>query len=492
MHLFQKSKDMNKKNIRTSIAVVLLSLLLASCGVPQNISRKEIQSPPVNYAPTGTADTISVARLSYTEYFSDTLLVRLIAEVLENNFDNKIAAERVKIAESLLLIRKGALLPSVNLVADATGTRYGRHTIEGVGNFDTNLSPNIEKSQQVNTRFTPNYWLGLDASWEADLWGKLRQMKKAARERFLATVHGSDLLRAAIVTQTSTLYYELIALDREADILQENISLQKEALEMVRVQKEVGRATELAVQQFEAQLANTEVVLIDVRQQIIAAENQVLFLCGRYEGAVERSNTIDVNGIRYLARHGQPGQLLQHRPDLLVGFRELEATLADAKAARAAFFPSLTLSAAGGYNSFNAGYFFNPTSIVFQLLGNMVAPVFQRHQLRANFKIATASQEMAFLEYQKTVLNAFQEVKTVLSYLNNTEKMLGVKSQEVTALTRGVEVSNDLYVAGYANYLEIISAQKSKLTADMDLIKLQRNQAQGLIQLYKALGGGWR
>lgn len=474
------------------LAVFLSLLLLAGCSVPQKVSRKEIQQPPASYPTMTVTDTFSVARLGYQEYFSDTLLVDLIAEVLNNNFDHKMAAERLKIAESLLLIRRGALLPSLGLVAEATGTRYGRHTIEGVGNFDTNLSPNIDKSQQVNTRVTPNYWLGLDASWEIDLWGKLKQMKKAAKERFLATAHGRDLLRSAIVTQTAILYYELIALDREADILQENISLQKEALEMVKVQKEVGRATELAVQQFEAQLSNTEVVLIDVRQQIIATENQLLFLCGKYEGVVKRTNAIDVNGIRYLARHGQPGQLMQYRPDIQILFRELEATQADARAARAAFFPTVTLSAYGGYNSFNTGHFFNPTSMVFQLLGNIAAPVFQRHQIRANFKIATASQEIAFLEYQKAVVNAFQEVKTVLSYLTNTEKMLGVKSQEVNALTRGVEVSNDLYVAGYANYLEIISAQKSKLTADLDLIKLQRNQTQGLIQLYKALGGGWQ
>lgn len=483
---------MNKRTIITILPAAFTMLLLAGCTIPKKVSRKEIPAPPVSYGAGSMTDTFSVAVFSYKEYFSDSLLVNLIEEVLSNNFDNKIATERLRIAEALLQMRKGALLPSLNVRAEATGTRYGRHTIEGVGNFDTNLSPNIDKSQQVNTRITPNYWLGLDASWEIDMWGKLKQMKKAARQRFLATTHGRDLLRSAIVTQTAMLYYELIALDKEADMLHKNINLQKEALEMVKVQKEVGRATELAVQQFEAQLANTEGVLIDVKQQIVAAENQLLLLCGKYAGAIERRGEISMNDTRYLARHGQPAQLLQNRPDVLTAFRELEASLADSRAARAAFFPTVALSAYGGYNSFNAGYFFNPTSAVFQLLGNIVAPVFQRHEIRANFKIATASQEMAFLEYQKSVLNAYQEVKTVLSYLENTENMLALKSREVTALTKGVEASNDLYVAGYANYLEIISAQKSKLAADMDFIKLQRNRAHALIQLYKSLGGGWQ
>lgn len=166
---------MNKRTITTILPAAFLLLLLAGCTIPQKVSRKEIPAPPVSYGADSKTDTFSVAALSYKEYFSDSLLAKLIAEVLSNNFDNKIATERLRIGEALLQMRKGALLPSLNIRAEATGTRYGRHTIEGVGNFDTNLSPNIDKSQQVNTRITPNYWLGLDASWEIDMWGKLKQ-----------------------------------------------------------------------------------------------------------------------------------------------------------------------------------------------------------------------------------------------------------------------------------------------------------------------------
>ena len=357
--------------------------------------------------------------------------------------------------------------------------------------ISTNLSPNIEKSQQVNTSFTPNYWLGLDASWEVDLWGKLKNMKQAARDRFLASVHGRDLMRATLVSEIAALYYELIALDLEVDILKENILLQQEALDIVIVQKEVGKATELAVQQFEAQLANTQVVLIELQQAIVNNENRLLLLCGKFEGKIERENSIQVQGIHAIGKYGNPNQLLQYRPDIQMSWRELSATHADAQAARSAFFPSLSLSAYGAFNSFNSSYLFNPTSMGFQLLGNIVAPIFQKHQIRGQFKIANASQEMAFMEYQKTVVAAFTEVKTVLSSLENTEKTLLLKEKEVNALTKAVEASADLYMAGYANYLEIIAAQKSKLIADLDYIKTKRNQAVLMIQLYKALGGGW-
>lgn len=483
---------MKPVNSLYSSVILLTAILTFGCSVPKQVGKNPDIIPPASYQEEIVSDSSSVADLSFSEYFKDSLLVALIEDVLANNIEGKVAVERVKIAEALLRQRRAAFFPSVNLVAEGSGTRYGRHTIEGVGNFDTNLSPNIEKSQQVNTRVTPNYWLGAEVQWEADLWGRLKQMKLAARERFLATAYGQQLLRSTLVSQAAVLYYELIALDLEADILQKNIALQRQALEIVKVQKEAGRATELAVQQFQAQLANTEATDIAIRQQIIAAENDLLLLSGRFEGTLKRSKDISVDAISYLAKHGQPRQLLQFRPDIQASFRELEASRADAKAARAAFFPSLGVSAYGGYHSFNAQHLFNPTSLVFQLLGNATTPLFQRHQIRSQFKIATAAQEIAFREYEKSVLTAFHEVRTLLAYIENTEKMLGIKSVESNALNKSVDLSTDLYVAGYANYLEIISAQKSKLNADMDLVTLQLNRAQALVRIYKALGGGWR
>lgn len=470
---------------------LFLTGILSSCSIPEKITAKEDFHLPEKYISQDRTDSLTIASLRFEDFFRDPQLTLLIEEVLAQNFDHKIAGEQMKIAEAYLRYRRGSMLPSLHATANASGTRYGKHTIEGVGNFDTNLSPNIDESQKVNTNFTPNYWLGLTANWEIDLWGKLRQMKKAAQKRFLATTHGRNLLRSALVTQTAILYYELITLDREEVILNENIALQKRALEVVGIQKSVGRATELAVQQFQAQLANTEAVLVEVQQQITATENQILALCGKYEGQVERGPAIDRNNIAYQTQHGLPGQLLQYRPDILAQYLELEASHADAKAVRAAFFPTVSLSAYAGYQSFNSAQLLQPTSLAYQLLGGLTAPVFQQNQLRSEFKIATARQEIAFLNYQKSVVHAFQEVRTLLSYIDNNQKILQLKSEEVASLTRSVDISNDLYVAAYAGYLEIISAQKSKIAADIDLIKAERNQVLAFIQLYKALGGGW-
>lgn len=475
-----------------SILLTGLALGIGACSIPSKVSQKENLKVPEQYTTLHGTDSTSIAQLNYRDFFKDAHLTAIIDEVLQNNFDQRIAEEQLKIASAYLLARKGALLPSVQAGINASGTRYGKHTIEGVGNFDTNLSPNINESQKVNTSFTPNYWLGLSVGWEIDIWGKLASLKKAAQKRFLATQQARDLVQATLVTQAASLYYELVTLDKMSAILKDNIKLQEQALEIVNIQKEVGRATELAVQQFNAQLSNTEASWVEIQQQTANVENQLLALMGRFEGTIKRSEKIEPAHLPLEMKYGHPAQLLSYRPDIKMAYSELEASHADAKAARAAFFPTISLSAYGAFNAFNSSYLFNPTSLAYQLLGNMVAPVFQQHQLKSQFKVATAQQEIAFLEYQQTVVGAFREVKTLIRYIENNQKILDFKSKEVGALANSVEISNDLYVAGYANYLELINAQRSKRAADLDQVQARRNQAQAMIQLYKALGGGWQ
>lgn len=486
--------NLNKQKMYIKTKYILAGALslgvLSGCKIPKNIPVQQAQSLPAAYL-LHTADTITVAQLKIDDFFTDVHLQQLIRAVWDHNLDHRIAAHQLDIAQAYLKARKGALLPAVQAGVRSSATRYGKYTMEGVGNFDTNLSPNIEDGQRINTTVSPDFWLGLNATWEVDLWGKLAQMKKAAQLRVLSSEQGRALLRAALTTQTAALYYELVTLDIEVEILQENIVLQQKALEVVEVQKEVGRATELAVQQFKAQLLNTEATLYEAKQQILAAENQLNLLQGRYEGTIIRSHSFDVKGLAHLVKLGQPSQLLTYRPDIMADYYELQASHADAKAIRAAFFPTLQVSAYLGLNSFNPEKVFNPASTIAQLLGGLTAPVFAQHQLRTGFKVAQSQQEIAFLRYQQTVNRAFQEVKTLVSEMENNQKVLDLKKQETEALTRSVDIANEMYVAAYASYLEIIAVQKSKLAADLDRLRARRNQMQIMIQLYKALGGGW-
>jgi multidrug efflux system outer membrane protein len=461
-----------------------------SCSVPKTAIMQEAQPLPQSFGAVADSSN-SIALLSRQEFFPDRHLQQLTDMVLRNNPDMQIALQRVQAAGAYLSSRRGALLPSLSAGVQAGGTRYGDYTMEGVGNFDTNLSPNINEDQKTPTRPTPDLWLGLRTSWEVDIWGRLRQMKKAARLRFLASEQGRNLVTAALVTQTAMMYYELIALDKEAEIIRENISLQERALEVVEAQKAGGRATELAVQQFRAQLLYTRAAAYDVQQRIHAAENALNALAGRYGGTIERGTQLLPEALPPVAQAGIPAQLLERRPDIQQAALELAASRADLTAARAAFFPTLTINAQSAYNAFKPELWFLPGSLMYQLFGGLTAPVFQQNQLRSQFRIATAAQEEAFQQYRKTALNAYREVITTLQAIENARKVYELKQQEVEALQSGVNAANDLYVTGYASYLEIISAQRSRLEAQLQLVNTQRTITGNWIDLYRALGGGW-
>jgi NodT family efflux transporter outer membrane factor (OMF) lipoprotein len=465
-------------------------LLLFACSVPKRTAAPQEHGIPQAFAKSADSSR-SIAAMSRDTFFKDPLLQSLIRDVLAENPDMHIALQRIHTAGAYFKMRKGALLPSVQATATASGTKYGKYTMEGVGNYDTNLSQNIEDDQRVGTDPTPNFWLGLNASWEIDIWGKLRNLKKAARMRYLASVQARQLVASMLTAQTALLYYELVALDNEAAIIRNNVDAQEKALEIVTAQKEAGRATELAVQQLKAQMLNTQSVGYAIRQQIVEAENQMNVLLGRYDGTIARSATISLHDHFYgPVSAGVPAQLLQYRPDVLQAQSELAATHADLMAARAAFFPSLNLSAYTAFNAFKSNLLFAAGSLGSQVAGGLTAPIFQQHQLKAQFRIANAAQEEAFYNFRKTVLDAYKEVLNNLSALDNTRQMYQLKKQEVTALEQGVSISQDLYLTGYATYLEIVSAQKSKLEAQLQLVAMQRNEVNAMIALYKSLGGG--
>lgn len=478
-------------HIAQKIGIVSLgiSLVIAtSCNVPSKLTLPEDKKMPDTFI--ANTDTQKVVSLQLNEYYKDENLQFLFTKIKTENPDYQIVLRRMEIMNNYFLQRKAAFLPQVAGVINGSGTKYGKYTMDGVGNFDTNLSNNIEEDQKVKTNPVPNYFLGLNASWEVDLWGKLKNMKKAAQERFFASREGHNLLLTSLSSEVANLYFELITWDNELVILKENNALQEKALEIVKIQKEVGRATALAVSQFSAQNLNTKAAIIAVQQNIQHTEQALNALLGSFNEPIVRSKNIDLHAIEYLKKVGNPNQLLQNRPDLRSAFHELEATKADAHAARAAFYPSLNLSAYAALNAFSGKMLFSGSSFAGQLFGGLTAPILQQRQIKTNFNISKLNQEIAFFEYQKATLNAYKEVNSLIQFVDYNSKKYAMKNEEVALLKDAIEHADDLYVAGYATYLEIIAAQKSKLEADLALVNIKKSQAQSLVMLYKALGGG--
>jgi NodT family efflux transporter outer membrane factor (OMF) lipoprotein len=483
---------MTKQHHKIVASLCIPVLFTIACITPKNQQQQKINKLPLSY--NGKVDSLSnIAMLQRDVFFKDEQLKSLLQDVLKHNPDVHIVVQRLQSSQAFYKMSKAAFLPSVLLNAQSSATKYGKYTMEGVGNFDTNLSDNIEEGQKIGTNPTPFYWLGAGLNWEIDLWGKLKKMKQAARFRYLASEQGVKLLKSMLTAQTMMLYYELIALDMEAAIVKKNIELQEQALEIVEAQKAGGRATELAVQQFKGQLYNTKSIQFSIKQKVAAIENSLNALAGRYNGQILRAQRLNASELyQQNINAGVPQQILDNRPDIQEAFYELNATRADVGAARAAFLPSLNLSGYSAYNAFNSNFLFAASSLGYQLLGGITAPVFQKRQLKTQFGIANARQEQAFYHYQKTVLNAYRDVVTNISALENTEQSYQLKLKEANELAQAVQTSTDLYVTGYAGYLEIITAQKSKLEADLELIILEKNKMVQMVELYQSLGGGWQ
>ncbi|CCH51256.1 RND efflux system, outer membrane lipoprotein, NodT family [Fibrisoma limi BUZ 3] len=444
---------------------------------------------PTSYA--GSQDSASIGDRPYRALFADPNLVALIDTALARNPDLRIALQRIEVARANFGITQGALLPQVDAVVSAGVDRYARYTLNGVGNFDTNLSENIT-GPNVIPNPTPDYFVGFRASWELDIWGKLRNQRRAAYTRVLASQEGRNLIITNLAADVARFYYTLLALDAELEIIRENEALQQRAVELVEVQKAAGRVTELAVQQFRAQLLNTRSLEGRVRQDIVRTENQLNALLGRYPQPITRGESLEKQQLPPVVAAGIPSQLVRRRPDIRQAERELEAANVDVAVAQAQFLPSLNLTPYAGLNAFRASVLVNPQSLALGVLGSLTAPVFNRRYLKGNLRAAEAQSREAYYGYQRAILTGVSEVVTSLKGLENFRNVADLQTQEVTVLRQAARTSDDLFGTGYATYLEVITAQRSVLDAELSLINTKQAQFLSLIDLYRALGGGWQ
>jgi NodT family efflux transporter outer membrane factor (OMF) lipoprotein len=454
----------------------------------QLIQQEEPVSLPASFP--GQSDTSSIGSLSWKQLFTDKHLQRLIDTALHNNWDLQTAIQRVEMARANYLQTRGALKPSVQATASAGADKYGDYTLNGVGNYDTNLSGNLDKDQKIPMPLTPEFFLGLRSSWEIDLWGKLRNRKTASFHRILSSQKGVQLVSTLLVSEVSSRYYELLALDDEMEILRKNIELQEAAVEIVQALKAGGRATELAVQQFTAQLLRTRSLEAEFHQQIIETENELNLLLGRLPQQIERSKSILQYQLPETVQAGIPSSLLLRRPDIQQAELELKASEADVEAARAAFLPSLTITPYLGLNAFSTATLFNPASIAYGAIGGLAAPLFNRSALKGDHQRAMAASREAFYAYQKAIMSGYHEVVTGLKGLKNLQKQYDLTKKETEVLRTAVSTANDLYLAGAASYLEVITAQKSVVEAEINLITTKKEMMLTLVSLYRALGGG--
>lgn len=477
---------MYKIKIDKCIALLFIYLAIAGCKVPAITQRTENTSVPAYYA--NSRDTTSTATIQWRSFFSDPALQNLIDTALKNNQELMITLQEIEIAKNDIRLKKGQLMPTVGARAGLGVEKVGRYTSQGAGDAATEIVPGKEVPDPLM-----DYSVTAYANWEVDIWKKLHHAKKAAVSRYLATIEGKNFLLGNLIAEVANAYYELLALDNQLETVEQNIALQQKALEIIKVQKEASRLTELPVQKFKAEVLNAQGLEYDLHQRISETENRINLLLGRYPQSIPRDKAAFLNAMPAVVRRGIPSQLLANRPDIKKAELELAAAKLDVKVARAEFYPSFGISAALGFQAFKPAYLFRlPESLLYSLAGDLAGPLVNRNGIKAEFYNASSRQLQAMYNYERTILNAYLEVSTQFSRIGNLERSYALKLEEVTTLSKSIDISNDLFKSARADYLEVLMTQRDALAAKLELIETRKGQLNAVTNMYRDLGGGWK
>jgi multidrug efflux system outer membrane protein len=418
----------------------------------------------------------------WSGYFSDPKLRALINTALKNNQELNIQLQEIIIAKNEVRALKGEYQPRLDAGAGVGVEKVGRDTSQGVSDEAHGVPEHLG-----------NFEFGLRASWEIDIWKRLRNSSKAAALRYLSTAWGRNFIVTEIVAEIARSYYELVALDNQLEVLEKNIALQKNALEIMRLQKEAGRVTELAVQRFEAEVLKNSSREFELKQEQTRTENRINFLLGRYPAPIARTEKKLRDIEPRILEAGVPSDLLENRPDLRQAELELEASKLDVKVARARFYPALSVEAGVGYQTYNAGHlFFTPESLAYNAAGNLTAPLLNRAGIKAAYRSANARQLKAVYNYERALVRAFSDVANELSAVKNYERSFEFETKQVENLVSAIEVSSVLFQSARADYMEVLLTRRDSLEAEMDLIDTRLRQLKATVDLYQALGGGWK
>lgn len=477
---------MSKHIAHWVLAGAFTATYLAACAPRTELKETALQLPE-HYAQAATGDTSALANQAWSNFYSDPYLVALIDTALKNNRELLVIEREVQQLLFEANARKGEYLPSVGIGAGAELDRVGRFTRNGAVEHGLDLAPDLEFPEPFS-----DLAFGAIASWEVDVWSRLRNARRAAVQRYLGGIEGRNFAVTQLVAEVAEMYFELVALDNQLAIVEQNMVVQANALEAVKLQKDAARVSQLAVNRFEAQLLNTRARSFELRQRITETENRMRLLTGQTSGAIQRDATALLADPQAVVAFGVPVQLLEHRPDIRQAERELEATAFDVASARAAFYPALGVRANLGYAAFSPTYLIRPESMAFNLAGDLVAPLVNRKALKSALGVASARQQQAVLNYEQTLLEAYLEVENSLARMSNMGQAYAAKSEEVDVLGASVSVSVNLFNSARADYAEVLLTQREALEARMEAIELRRAQHLARVALYRSLGGGWR
>ena len=458
---------MKKVRIHTYIIIIIATSIIVSCGSSYDYVRSK---PPVadSYSQFST-DSITYADVPWWEVYTDTLLINLIDTALNNNQDINIATERVREYMGLRRMTVSELFPSVGVNLKYRGTS----------------DKNSQGMRVSDNQFEAKALI----SWEIDLWGKLRRQKESATANLTGIIESRRSVEMFLIAEVAQKYYEIVTLQSELNIVKKTIDDRKEAVRIALLRFRSGLTSEIAYKQAQVELAETQVKLPTVEQNIVIHNNELSFLLGSPPSKITVSPKLDITSLPDHIPAGLSSTLINRRPDIRKSEQDLIAANAQVGVARAEFFPALSLTGSLGFESGNLADFFRTP--LWGHAANLLSPVFQYGKNKGRFEAAKAIREQKVLAYQKSILNGFREVSDGVTRFQKS-KIIRKLNEELEVSARSyLKLAKLQYINGVIAYIDVLDAQRKLFEAEIDLNTSIRNEYLSLVYLYKALGGGW-
>jgi outer membrane protein, multidrug efflux system len=453
-------------------SMVLAGSLLAACTVGPNYKRPPVSVPEQVRAQAGPADAASLADQAWWELFHDETLEGLIDEALHNGYDVRLAAWRVEEARANAGIAQSERFPAVQLGAGGSRSRQSEAVLPG--------------SKALNL-----VDVNLGFSWELDLWGRIRRLNESARAQYLATEEARRGVLLSLVAEVATSYFRLRELDLQLEIARRSAKTFQESFDLFDRRLEAGTGSALETASAEASLASTSANIRDLERQIEAQENRLALLLGRNPGPIARGAPLEEQFLPPEVPAGLPSDLLQRRPDLREAEQNLVAANANVGITVANYFPRISLTGAFGGVATEVSDLFG-SGKAWSIGGGLLSPVFQGGRLKSEHRVAVAQWEQSKVQFERSVTNAFVEVSTALSDYQKLAEVEREHMRAVAADREAVRLSNARYVGGLSDYLDVLQAQQQQFVAETSQAQTRFNRLASLVELYKALGGGWK
>jgi len=462
------------------LIIILFSVLINACSVGKKYQRPTVQLPQ-QFDSIAATDS-SIAGIEWRNFFKDPTLISLIDSALKNSYDLQFAVKRIEEAEAYVKQAKMNYVPTVGVAASAVTSNPSNNSLDG-----KSLASAIGKNH------VEDYTLSATVSWDVYSWGKIKYEKEATLANYLATYEGARTVQTTLIAEIATGYYNLLMLDKQLSIAQKNVALTDTLVNMMRLQKAAGQVTELAVQQTEVQQQTAALLIPQLEQEIAIQENTIKILSGELPSSINRTGNIESAYVWDNLSAGFPAELLSRRPDVRANEMALMAANANVGAAKASMYPSLNITASGGLNAFKASKWFTmPASLFFTAAGTIAQPVLQHRELKTRYEVSAIQRDEAVINFRQSVLNAGGEVVNALVKLNKLKTQQQISSAQVDTLRKAIGNASLLFKSGLADYLEVITAQSNSLNAELNLADIQRQLLAAAVELYRALGGGWK